>query len=546
MLTLRGIRFFASVAPRREWVSRPPRPDWESRPSDLIKAVAFLRKHKRSLQQAELDRLFVLISDSELVGGSKERELSLTLNLLLSPGNFRPGITLERIRPVCDRLVGDDMLSLQGVNQILGAFARLKTKRSETDLSTDFCSKILKFFISKHVSSCPNRELVNIFWAANVLRLNDDDLRPIIERKLSSFECHDIANICAGIMDDPAHPSWPAVRQDLLGRKRFSEKAIGLIMCNLACAGVNDRELILHLSSVIHRTELLTIENVSAVVWAIATCDLVDFKMIDKAVSLLQEQGHLITDPMDVRRISRGFAVPGQLKRIESWIMDKVLSAQSSKDKMADTLLIWELVTCGLQDSALKLFRSRPFSYWNNQIKEHDTAASQLYHLYLGSLVRDNLDLTEKSFLESLRPRFAMLTDDMSSSVLHRQASDAVQDLKYQHVSEYQEPVSGYVVDIYIPSLNVAVEVQGPTHFVTDLETGAAILRQPDRFKEQVISNVAGLRVVHATPYNFGPKVKVRNELLMKALIENRPVPSGGFEGQKRAKRKSKKIEVSS
>jgi hypothetical protein len=134
--------------------------------------------------------------------------------------------------------------------------------------------------------------------------------------------------------------------------------------------------------------------------------------------------------------------------------------------------------------------------------------------------------LTEQEieYLKPLQSRFAVKTDDMSSSVLHRQASDAVKKLKYDHVSEYQETVTGYMIDIYIPSINVGIEVQGPTHFVTDIETGASVLRPADIFKHKVLSKVSGMRIVQATPWNFGPKVNTRNEVLMRALIDNKLV----------------------
>jgi hypothetical protein len=113
----------------------------------------------------------------------------------------------------------------------------------------------------------------------------------------------------------------------------------------------------------------------------------------------------------------------------------------------------------------------------------------------------------------------------MSISTLHRQASEALLKLEIEHVSEFKEETSGYVIDMYIPSTNTAVEVQGPTHFLTDLVTGASVLRPADSFKHDVLRKVAGFRIVQATPWNFGPKVQARNEILMKAILEGKPVP---------------------
>jgi len=511
-----------------EWNSRGDKPD---KKKSLYGTVGFLRRQDRPLSDVDLKRIAELVFDEKSLSNSDEKCLSLTLSLLVSPMNFKTATipTAERLCQQLEVVISNGSLSLQGCNQTLGAFAKLKTKKPERNIQnfTLFFDKILDFFSSKFLPDCPNRELSNLFWAARVLGLSESPFIPTLEQKLKSFDSCDISLVCAGLMDAPDHELWASVRQELLTRQRFADKDIGSILCSLACAGVNDRELILHMTSVIHRTELLSWRNVPAVVWAIATCDFVDRKMVEKAVRILEENGDRITDPMDVRRISRGFAVAGQLKQIESWILEEAIRADA-RTGLADTLLIWELVTNNLTSSALKLFRNRPLEFWESQIREQPMNASQLYHLYLGCLLEGNCDFTQKeiSFLKSLQSAFSSITEDMSSSVLHRQASDAVRNLKYEHVSEYNEPKTGYVVDIYIPNLGVAVEVQGPTHFLTDVETGAMMLRPPDIFKQNVLRKVGGLRVVHATPFNFGPKVRGKSTVLMKAIIEGKPAGS--------------------
>jgi hypothetical protein len=269
----------------------------------------------------------------------------------------------------------------------------------------------------------------------------------------------------------------------------------------------------------------LTIRNLPAIVWAVATCDAVSFELLDKAVALVSAEGDRIRDPMDIRRISRGFAVPGQLKRIEPFLMKK-LSIQTNSN-LSDSVVVWELVSNRMGQAALALFRSLPLSAWERLAAEAPMNRSQLYHLYLASLVDPQVVLrpTEREFLFSLQDSFSSTTEDMLSSTLHRQASESLQKLRVDHLSEFKEEKTGYVVDMYIPSTKTAVEVQGPTHFLTDLATGASVLRPADTFKHDVLRRVAGFRIVQATPWNFGPKIRTRNEVLMKALLQGQPVP---------------------
>lgn len=536
-----GLRHWSSrgaVKPTKKW---DPRTHREPRGNDDRSAavtISRLRSKPTRLEEFEISKLESIIRNSEL----SEKNLSLSVSLLLSPVNYSAALA-PTIGLVMDRL--SSQLTLQGVNQILGALAKLKTKRPETDITREISEKseiFLDFFSNKFLTDCPNRELSNISWAMHVLRLPCEAIEDTVATRLSSFDACDLSLVCAGLMDMPDHKLWPSIRQELLCRKRFTPKDIGSIMCSLACAGINDRELILHLASIVDRTEILQIRNLPALVWALATCDSFHAPLLTKAQQLLKDHPEALTDALDVRRVSRGFAVTGQLAMIEAWLMERVLG-ESKNSQTADSLLIWELTTNGLGDSALKLFRSRPMAYWKGQAEVAEVNASQLYHLYLFSLLEGrSLNPDEERFLKSLESKFSCISEDMSSSVLHRQASQAVRKLKYEHVSEYKDPATGYIVDIYIPEINTAVEVQGPTHFVVDLETGAYTLRPADMFKHRVLSKVSGIRVVQATPWNFGSKLSVKNETLMKALIENKPVPKQKHQGHRRPKTTSNPV----
>ena len=102
-----------------------------------------------------------------------EKHLSLTLSCLLDtriiPKQRRDQ---ESLSPVITKLVEriiEAGLTLQGCNQILGAFAKLKTNGIAVDSFTKLCDDIFRKFLSEFHPQCPNRELSNIYWAASVL-----------------------------------------------------------------------------------------------------------------------------------------------------------------------------------------------------------------------------------------------------------------------------------------------------------------------------------------------------------------------------------------
>lgn len=499
---------------------------------DAYRTISALRMQKTGLTSSEVNQVNAIVLDSPAINDFNEKFLSLTLSFLLSPSAFQAGSSPVAIESLCKRIMVLNGLTLQGCNQALGAFAKLITTNSEFEASRHkyFCQSVFETFKSDFLRACPNRELSNVFWAAHVLQLDGREalLGDQVGSTLKSFDCTDLALVCAGLMDSPDNPLWHAVRQELLKRREFTQKDIPSILCSLACAGINDRELILHLVTVVLRTNLLTIRNLPAIVWAVGTCDSVSYELLDTAVALINHEGFKINDPMDIRRISRGFALAGQLKRIETFLIQKLTMPEKHRSSsLTDSVAIWELVTNKLGHTALTLFRKQSLASWKKLAEEASTNQSQLYHLYLASLLDSTviLDCDERDFLQSLQGSFSATTEDMSSSTLHRQASEALLKLEIEHVSEFKEETSGYVIDMYIPSTNTAVEVQGPTHFLTDLVTGASVLRPADSFKHDVLRKVAGFRIVQATPWNFGPKVQARNEILMKAILEGKPVP---------------------
>jgi very-short-patch-repair endonuclease len=97
----------------------------------------------------------------------------------------------------------------------------------------------------------------------------------------------------------------------------------------------------------------------------------------------------------------------------------------------------------------------------------------------------------------------------------------ALKRLKEVHVSEYVDEPTQLTVDIYIPDRNLVIEVQGPSHYITDLKTGQTHLRQEDEFKLSVLKK-RGYNVELISIHDFGRKNATRNADNMIGDIVNR------------------------
>ena len=455
---------------------------------------------------AEMAKFANLIESSPLVERFDEKNLCLSISLLAEHDIGKK----RAIESLGKRILVLPNLSLQGVNQILGSFAKQIERNAFVAF---FCGKVLHVFEEKMKKNCPNRELSNIYWASKILNLPNADLL-LGDANWDTMDCTDLSLICAGLMEDTGNELWKKIRVELLKREHFTRKDIPSILCSLACAGMNDRELILHITDIIHRDRLMNAKNCPAIVWAIATCDFIHQGILKSAIEILNKED--VGDPMNMRRVTRAFTIWGALPAIERYIASGI----KQNSNMSDTLLIWELVSNNMFGLAVKIFRSKSLQVLAKDLAQDNTIKSQLYYMYLASLIEPSLLTTsERNFLITLQPFFSITADDMFSSGLHRQASRALHALEIDHVSEYKEPITGYIVDMYIQSKNIGIEVQGPFHFVTDIETGKPKLRAPDLFKHKILNSVTGMKIIQVTPWNFGPKLKGDNKVHMSRIL---------------------------
>ena len=171
---------------------------------------------------------------------------------------------------------------------------------------------------------------------------------------------------------------------------------------------------------------------------------------------------------------------------------------------------IRRLVVCGYPKEAMEVFSHFPKSEFATLSSRNEI--SQIYRLYLASFLWP--EIVDRSAVVCLR-RENLLRDEDSlafkgSSFIHALVVGALNRLGVEHVSEYIEPETLLMIDIYIPSLNLAIEVQGPSHYIFDLRSGKHVMRPEDSFKGNVLKSV-GLHVEELSVHEFGRNSATRN-----------------------------------
>ena len=185
--------------------------------------------------------------------------------------------------------------------------------------------------------------------------------------------------------------------------------------------------------------------------------------------------------------------------------------------------VIRRLVVCGFYSEAMEMFAHFPPGEYT--ALTDITAISQIHRLFLASFLRPDIVPREavdmlKRTANDMETTHVVYRSEASgtengqhgigSSFIHNLVVNALNRLKISHVSEYSDPESLLDIDIYVPSLKLAIEVQGPSHFVTDLATGVSRLRPEDEFKLAVM-RTRGMHVEQLSVYDFGRHNATRN-----------------------------------
>ena len=174
--------------------------------------------------------------------------------------------------------------------------------------------------------------------------------------------------------------------------------------------------------------------------------------------------------------------------------------------------LIRRLVVCGFFSEAMEVFESFPEKSFLRMNKRN--SISQIHRLFAASFIAPDIVCPSKvSGLRQLSAK-SELTSVCSyaaaSSFIHNLVVNALNRLGVDHVSEFVDQESLLMIDIFVPSLQLAIEVQGPSHYLTDLASGSRRLRPEDEFKLSVLRK-RGYKVEQLSVFDFGRNHATRN-----------------------------------
>ena len=191
-------------------------------------------------------------------------------------------------------------------------------------------------------------------------------------------------------------------------------------------------------------------------------------------------------------------------------------SSQHPLTPESHTQLIRRLVVCGYLREAMELFRHFPPSAYTSMRDRN--AVSQIHRLFVASFI--DPETVPPAEVACLKPD--AVAHEATSVVYHQEAVQqgssfvhsllvaSLTRLGVEHVSEFEDPKSALVIDVFVPQLNLAIEVQGPSHYITDLASGQRRLRPEDEFKIKALRSL-GYQVEQVSVYDFGRNFATRN-----------------------------------
>ncbi|EOD04367.1 hypothetical protein EMIHUDRAFT_221151 [Emiliania huxleyi CCMP1516] len=131
-------------------------------------------------------------------------------------------------------------------------------------------------------------------------------------------------------------------------------------------------------------------------------------------------------------------------------------------------------------------------------------ARSQLHQWQLWLFLERGAEEQQHLLSDSQRLLFreAMQMTVARPSGLQRSVSDALSAVRSGFEEEYLEPRTGYSLDLALPSSHIAIEVDGPSHFLLPDSQGVRAPNGPTKLKRRLLA-AAGWRVISVPFYEW-------------------------------------------
>jgi len=152
----------------------------------------------------------------------------------------------------------------------------------------------------------------------------------------------------------------------------------------------------------------------------------------------------------------------------------------------------------------------------------NETDKSQLYvvALYI-QLQWPDLDFPLLASLQSLRSAYTCSA--ARPSQFQHDVSTMMKQMGWVHTFEH-ETAEGFSLDLAQPESKLAVEVDGPSHYLKDLSNGANVVKGATRFKTRQQCNF-GWTVAHISYFDWHGKSESERRQLVAAKLDELGVP---------------------
>ena len=179
---------------------------------------------------------------------------------------------------------------------------------------------------------------------------------------------------------------------------------------------------------------------------------------------------------------------------------------------MANT--VWAFACVGWEQH--DLFRMLGSSIAAHLHNFNDAEKSQLYLVALYVQMQwPDLDFSMSASLQSFRSAHARF--EVSPSQLQCDVSSMLKQMGWVHTLEY-ETAEGFSLDLAQPESKLAVEIDGPSHYLKDLSRGESIVNGATRFRTRQLRSF-GWTVAHISFLDWDNKSESERRQLVAAKL---------------------------